>query len=258
MKENGKLTVLLAAAALLATSCLQLMNSGEIQVRTFEDGAPMARVLKGDFTMGNNTGDADERPEHTVTLENYWIDLYEVTNEQYAGCVKEAKCRDNVKYDGFTDPRQPVVGVSWLDAARYCEWAQKRLPTEAEWEKAARGDDGRDYPWGDELDCTRANYRECGRNSTMPVGSYPNGKSPYGAFDMAGNAAEWVVDWYDPNYYSAQDQKVNPKGPDNGKYRVIRGGMWLRYAYQMESPDRAAQTPDTRNNSTGFRCAKDD
>jgi len=250
------LTGSLVLAALLTVSCVKQGGGGGAEMKTFGDSSPMVRVPKGAFLMGSSTGEADERPEHNVLLNTFWIDKYEVTNEKYVICVAAGKCRENEKYLGFADPDQPVVGVSWFDAADYCSYVGKRLPTEAEWEKAARGQDSREYPWGNNLDCTLANYRECRVGKTMPVGSYPNGASPYGLLDMAGNAAEWCSDWYDPNYYQ-NSPKSDPKGPESGKYRVIRGGMWLRFAYQMRSADRAAQSPDRRNNTTGFRCAKD-
>ena len=144
-----------------------------------------------------------------------------VTQAEYNECVSSGKCSANQKYDGFTGDRQPVVGVNWNDARTYCEWAGKRLPTEAEWEKAARGTDGRIYPWGNTIDPTRANYADSGIGKTSKVGSYPSGASPYGALDMAGNAWEWVADWHDKNYYRNSPSK-NPQGPDSGKYRVLR------------------------------------
>jgi len=255
MKVYGRMAGTLALFVILVTSCIRMGGSGA-QIKTFADGAAMARAPKGAFIMGSSTGNADQRPEHNVVLTTFWIDQYEVTNERYVACVSAGKCRENEKYEGLTDSDQPVVGVSWFDAADYCAFVGKRLPTEAEWEKAARGQDGREYPWGNSLDCRLANYRECRVGKTTPVGAYPAGASPYRLLDMAGNAAEWVNDWYDPNYYQ-RSPKDGPKGPETGKYRVIRGGMWLRYAYQMRSADRAAQSPDTRNNTTGFRCAKD-
>lgn len=243
------------ALLVLAISACPPKREENVSMKVFPDGSLMALVPKGSFMMGNNEGEADERPEHALLLDAYWIDVYEVTNSDYEKCVQAGKCREKEKYEGFDAPSQPVVGVSWFDAFDYCAWVGKRLPTEAEWEKAARGEDRRDYPWGNTLDCLHANYRECGRGATTIVGSYPEGKSPYQLFDMAGNAAEWVADWYDPNYYTASPPE-NPKGPESGKYRVVRGGSWVRYAYLMKSSDRAGQSPDTRNNSTGFRCAK--
>lgn len=252
---NRTVSALILLVFILVYPACPPVGEEEISIKVFSDGSLMARVTKGSFIMGNNEGEADERPEHSVMLDAYWIDVYEVTNSDYEKCVQAGKCRAAEKYKGFDDPSKPVVGVSWFDAADYCAWVEKRLPTEAEWERAARGDDGRFYPWGNTLDCLHANYRECALKSTTTVGSYPEGKSPYNLMDMAGNASEWVADWYDPNYYASSPIE-NPKGPETGKYRVVRGGSWLRYAYLMKSSDRAALSPHTRNNSTGFRCAK--
>lgn len=247
--------LILSALVIFIISTCSPKGQKNLSIKVFPDGSLMVLVPNGSFIMGSNEGEADERPEHTVLLDAYWIDVYEVTNSDYDKCVQAGKCRQKEKYEGFDAPSQPVVGISWFDASDYCAWVEKRLPTEAEWERAARGEDGRIYPWGNNLDCLHANYRECGRSFTITVGSYPQGKSPYQLMDTAGNAAEWVADWYDPNYYAASPPE-NPKGPENGKYRVVRGGSWVRYAYLMKISNRAGQSPETRNNSTGFRCAK--
>ena len=160
----------------------------------------MVSVPAGEFWMGcNEQADKrcnfDEKPYHKVYLDAYYIDKYEVTQSEYNECVTTDKCPANRKKDGFTGDRQPVIGVSWEDADTYCKWAGKRLPTEAEWEKAARGTDGRVYPWGNSFDPTRANYAGA-LGKTSEVGSYPSGASPYGALNMAGNVWEWVADWY--------------------------------------------------------------
>ena len=229
----------------------------KFKTKVTTDGAIMARIPAGAFVMGDNQGEPDESPEHRVELKTFWMDITEVTYLLYEKCVAVGKCKPAEKYPDMTDPKQPVVGVSWDDAAAYCAYARKRLPTEAEWEKAARGTDGRAYPWGQTIDCTKANYRECGVGHTLPVGSYLEVASPYGMLDMAGNAWEWVADYYDPEYYPVSPPQ-NPKGPDSGKYRVARGGSWARPLYGMRSADRGAFKPETRSDDIGFRCAMDD
>ena len=195
--------------------------------------AVMVTVPAGDFTMGSN--DDDSKPAHQVYLNAFSIDKYEVTNAQYKQCVDAGKCSPPAKSESRTRnwyygvPKYnnyPVIYVSWDDAKRYCAWAGKRLPTEAEWEKAARGTDGRIYPWGNSFDARKLNSSEGGKGDTTAVGSYPDGASPYGALDMAGNVSEWVADRYDENYY-ANSPRNNPPGPSSGLGHVQRGGDWL-------------------------------
>ena len=234
----------------------------------------MVLVPAGDFWMGCNDRvdtecEDDEKPYHQVYLDAFYMDKDEVTQGEYSRCVQAGKCRDNKKYDGFTGDRQPVVGVDWNDAKSYCEWVGKRLPTEARWEKAARGTDGRKYPWGNQFDGTKLNF--CDQNceikkwkdqsvddgfaQTAPVGSYPNGASPYGTLDMAGNVWEWVADWYDKGYYSSSPER-NPTGPSSGPGRVLRGGSWLGGAKGGRASLRRYGEPSAQNNtSIGFRCA---
>ena len=224
--------------------------------------------------MGSDEGDSDEQPVHTVYLDAFYIDKTEVTNAQFAQFLNE---QGNQEEGGVTwldirgglisqsggqyQPKSgyedhPVIEVSWYGARAYCQWAGKRPPTEAEWEKAARGTDGRTYPWGEGIDCDHAQYSECG-GQTVPVGSKPKGVSPYGALDMAGNVWEWVADWYDSDYYGRSPSR-NPQGPDSGEYRVLRGGSWYfngshaRTAFRHNS-DR----PTLTNYSIGFRCAQE-
>lgn len=206
--------------------------------------------------MGSEDGDPDEKPRRRVYLDAYYIDKYEVTNALY-GKFMQATGRSAPTLWGanFNGPAQPVVGVSWDDAEAYCKWAGKRLPTEAEWEKAARGTDGRKYPWGEQWDSSRANSSEAKLNKTAPVGSYPAGASPYGAHDMAGNVWEWVADWYDANYYQRAPGS-NPKGPDSGQYRVLRGGSWLHVPWLLRSATRFWYVPTGRSYIIGFRCAQ--
>ena len=196
------------------------------------DSMTLVYVPAGEFLMGSTDADldakADENPQHKVTMDTFWIDRTEVAKDQYQKCVDAGKCAVPVcSGTGISD--HPVVCVSWQDATNYCAWAGRRLPTEAEWEKAARGTDGRKYPWGNEApDDKRLNYN-ANVGKTSAVGSYPSGASPYGALDMAGNVWEWVADWYDQNYYTSSPAQ-NPAGPDAGQFRVGAGRLVLRCA----------------------------
>jgi peptidoglycan hydrolase-like protein with peptidoglycan-binding domain len=198
-------------------------------------------------------------PVHTVHLDGFWIDRTEVTNAMYAKCVAAGSCEppfaSSYHREGYND--YPVYSVSWEQANTYCSWAGRRLPAEAEWEKAARGTDGRSYPWGEGLDCSLAYYSGCDKNAygviAKPVGSYPEGASPYGALDMAGNVSEWVVDRYDSDYY-AKSPARNPQGPGAGTYRVLRGGS-SEYGSNLHSAERGAMKFYNYTLTVGFRCA---
>ena len=211
--------------------------------------AGMVLVPAGPFIMGSNNGGGDEQPVHTVNLDGFWIDQYEVTNIQWKVYAQAA---GKAAKSGPND--YPVVYVSWYDARDYCAWAGKRLPTEAEWEKAARGTDGRTYPWGEGIGHDKANYLG-GPGRTAKVGSSPAGISPYGAHDMAGNVWEWVQDWYGSEYYSASPER-NPQGPLSSLRRVLRGGSWSS-SDGLRSSDRGGGGPSNWSNNIGFRCAKD-
>lgn len=236
---------------------------------TGKDGAPMVLVPAGEFMMGSRQDDKtsknDERPFHSVYLDAYYIDQYEVTTTGYAKFMQVTKriapehwSEDILKQHG----RKPVVGVDWMDAAAYCAWAGKRLPTEAEWEKAARGTDKRLYPWGSEAPTRqRANYNSLrfdfkDYGALTDVGSFEQGKSPYGAYDMAGNVYEWSADWYDENYYGKSLPR-NPEGPSNGEFRVLRGGAWDSVPVYVRSTYRYWAAPTARLVTVGFRCAQD-
>ena len=225
-------------------------------------GGPMVAVPAGEFWMGCNDrvdqecGD-DENPYHKVYMDAFYIDKYEVTQGDYDQCVQAGKCRDNKKYEGFTGTRQPVVGVDWNDAKSYCEWAGKRLPTEAQWEKAARGRDGRKYPWGNQkISCSLTNCSNCNKGKTLEVGGYPSGASPYGALDMMGNVWEWVADWYDKDYYSSSPER-NPMGASSGTSRVSRGGSWLDPAGHFRTSLRVNFIVSDQVDYIGFRCVGD-
>jgi len=253
---------------------------------TGKDGAPMVLVPEGAFMMGSSSQDidrwlvdhpintrsnfVDEVPQHRVTLDAFYIDQYEVTTSRYASFMQAAG-RPEPKNWSQTIPvsqaEKPVVGVSWEDAQAYCQHYDKRLPTEAEWEKAARGTDGRTYPWGNALPTTRhANVhldyskgiRDFDNYGVLTeVGSLPAGASPYGAHDMSGNVWEWVADWYGEEYY-VQSPEKNPKGPEQGKYRVVRGGSWYYGPFTARSADRYdGLVPTDRLVLVGFRCVQD-
>lgn len=184
-------------------------------------GVEMVLVPEGEFTMGSDIGPSVEQPAHKVFLDTYYIDKFEVTNVQYKVCVEEGVCEqptDATNFNNSDYAQHPVVWVDWNMARTYCEWRGARLPTEAEWEKAARGTDGRTYPWGEKLDSTYANYGKR-INNTTSVGEYPKGVSPYGAYDMAGNVWEWVDSWYDA--YPGNEASETDFGTT---YRSIRGG----------------------------------
>jgi formylglycine-generating enzyme required for sulfatase activity len=212
-------------------------------------------IPAGEFQMGSENGISDESPVHTVYLDEYQIGKYEVTNRQYNNCRQAGVCSGTAV---STNLDHPVVNVSWHNAKTYCEWVDGRLPTEAEWEKAARGTDGRTYPWGEGIDCDKANYdaEDYCVGGTSPIGSYESGKSPYGVYDMAGNVYEWVNDWYDGTYYQ-NSSSSNPLGPSSGSARVLRGGSWDYYDSNARSSLRFRSAPSYSDDYVGFRCARD-
>lgn len=205
---------------------------------------------------------ADEKPVHHVYLDAFYMDKYHVTVGQYAKYLEATGTEAPPEWEIMNQPRhqkRPVVNVSWSDAATYCKWAGKRLPTEAEWEKAARGTDGRLYPWGNGAPTRlHANFGKkewANHMALVPVGMFEMGKSPYGIYDMAGNAWEWVNDWYDHDYYKKSPTK-NPQGPTTGKSKVVRGGNWLYVQEFLRSSFRFNADPSGRQFGYGFRCAK--
>ena len=222
----------------------------------------MGLVPAGEFTMGSTTGDSDERPTHQVYLDAFSIDRYEVSVRQYAAFLQETGGDSPSDWKAMNQPsyqKRPVSNVDWADAAAYCKWAGKRLPTEAEWEKAARGTDGRLYSWGNKAPTPHhANYGQTGSSihgTLAPVGSFENGKSPYGLYDMAGNVWEWVSDWYDHDYYKDSPSQ-NPTGPSSGESKVLRGGSWDSGSQQLRSTLRYFHRSGHHHKNYGFRCAK--
>jgi formylglycine-generating enzyme required for sulfatase activity len=241
----------------------------------------MVRVPAGEFIRGSDKDDRS-KPVKKIFLDAFAMGLYPVTNREYKGFVDDngynreefwlaegwAWRQDRkVTEPGYWYDRQwngpnfPVVGVSWYEAAAYAAWLSKvkgksyRLPTEAEWEKAARGSDGREYPWGNEFDNNKCNSDESGLNRTGPVGIFPDGQSPYGCFDMAGNVWEWCADWYDEKYYKKCPAK-NPPGPAAGSQRVFRGGSWFFVAERCACAFRRYLRPVLRGYNLGFRLAR--
>ncbi len=229
------------------------------------DDAPMAVIPSGQFWMGRDGTEAleDERPRHQAWLDAYFMDVYEVTTARYAKFLSATGRQPPLfweQVDLSIHGDRPVVGVDWLDADAYCRWEGKRLPTEAEWEKAARGTDDRRYPWGNQPPTADfANYALGARFSydqvLMPVGRYEKGKSPFGLYNLAGNVWEWVQDWYEGDYYERSPER-SPQGPEQGQFKVLRGGSWSELPKYLLTYGRFKLPPNTRNSYTGFRCAK--
>src|SRR5438128_1916358 len=229
---------------------------------TGNDGAPMVLIPAGEFTMGSEQGDDDEQPVHRVVLDRFYLDTFEVTNGRFAKFV--AAIQSEPPW-GFADQETPVIHaeqpvrwVNWLEATGYCLWAGKRLPTEAEWEKAARGTDGRIYPWGNEPPTpTQAVFGlKEGAETVSPIGNRDTGRSPYGIHDLAGNLYEWVADWYDETVYTS-NPAIDPRGPVEGTVKVQRGGSYLNNPYRLRASFRTKSDPTEHAPNVGVRCAQD-
>jgi len=266
--------MMLMGIVLVAAPAVTVAQGLEKEVKG-KDGAPMVLIPEGSFPMGVPHGDRDggrdEYPRHDVFVNDFYIDKFELTNSRYLEFVKATNHRipQNPKnatrnlWEGETITEsladRPVVNVDWADAQAYCQWAGKRLPTEAEWEKAAKGTADRRFPWGNvEPTNKHLNFNQqwIGEKTLMPVGSYELGKSPFGVYDMAGNVWEWVNDWYDAKYYEKSPAK-NPMGPESGTKRVLRGSGWQNETPTVRIFTRVDSDPTIRNESTGFRCAMD-
>jgi formylglycine-generating enzyme required for sulfatase activity len=249
------------AAALAPTATFQPPTATPIPpAPPPEVEAGMIAIPAGEFTMGS--ANKIERPPHTVFVDAFEMDRFEVTNEQFerfvaeTGYVTDAEKAGDTSWRYYAEgkPNHPVVKVSWNDAKAFCEWAEKRLPTEAEWEKAARGTDGRTYPWGNDWDVNKANTKDAGYRGTTIVGSFSDGASPYGVMDMAGNVAEWTSDWFQPYPgYPGGDGEAQYFGE---KYRVIRGGGWFSDQELVRTTERSASSVELANDDVGFRCAR--
>lgn len=245
---------------------------------TDKDAAVMVFVPAGEFLMGTSDADIEqykvlfplrnisrfdnERPQRTVFVDAFYIDRTEVTNRQYKQFLAETgyEPKHYLDYLPYNAPDLPAAVLEWEDAVAYAEWAGKRLPTEAEWEKAARGTDGRFWPWGNEWDATKLSGNDGtglkdGYKQTAPVAQFPQGASPYGALDMAGNLWEWVSDWYDADYYRKNPSNVNPQGPETGDGHVLKGGGWAENLDFTRCASRLGGNPGSL--LRGFRCAMD-
>jgi formylglycine-generating enzyme required for sulfatase activity len=250
-----------AAAATLVVATLAYYFLARNPTNATRDGAPMVLVPGGEFQMGD--GELD--PLRHVHVDPFFIDVYEITTERFAsfltanGGIAPPDHWEDVKLE--RDRERPVIGVSWHDADGYCRWAGKRLPTDAEWEKAGRGTDSRKFPWGDAAATpAHANFlNEADApypNGLHPVGKHPKGQGSAGTFDQAGNASEWVADWYTDSFDRRNDSR-NPKGPPSGDGKVLRGGGWHEGEQRMTVTARYHASPDTRADDLGFRCARD-
>ncbi len=247
-----------------APTATPILDIGSTRVSSI-DNMTMVYVPSGDFLMGSPdaVGEDDEHPQHTVYLDAYWIDQTEVTNGMYELCVNEGACTppsnnsSNTRsfyYGNFTYYDYPVIYVDWDQAQAYCKWAGRQLPSEAQWEKAARGTDGQVYPWGNNSpDSFLTNYNSI-VGDTTEAGNYPFGDSPYKVKDMAGNVWEWVADWYYNRIYYSQSQS-NPIGSTLGEFHVLRGGSWTNYIYNIRSAYRSKDSPSSASSNIGFRCS---
>src|SRR5438132_9669266 len=303
MKVHRRLTAKLSALTVLAlstlaTGALAVTSGGNDVADVVPEWTPdgrktathlatlppkdeMVQVPAGSFLMGSNrqvdrNAYPQELPQRTVDLDAYEIDKYEVTAVQYLRYVLANNLPPLVdwKWGGAFQEvmaSHPVMHVSWFEADAYCKWAGKRLPTSSEWEKAARGTDGRLYPWGNQpAGLSRANFGRTGLSGPVrdghrrllryppiiSVDKYENAVSPYGVFQMAGNVAEWTADWYDPNYYKTASDR-NPKGPEQGTQKAFRGGGWIDSTPSVRPAQRNGTNPNTKMNWLGFRCARD-
>lgn len=254
---------------LLFCTCGNNRNKPETTYSAIDRESDMTLVPAGYFTRGSEKGEIDEKPVRRIWLDSFYIDRFPVTNAQYAFYLTETGSQKPLywKDECCNDPKQPVVGVSWEEAIAYCKWRSKKdgveytLPTEAQWEKAARGEDNRTYPWGNQSPTDKRAPTKI--TERMPaVGLCELGQSPYGVSDMVGNVWNWCLDWYEKKYYRTAPER-NPSGPVRGRRKVVRGGNWLFLgccsgtpAYALRTSRRNAFHPHIRKKSIGFRCVR--
>lgn len=219
----------------------------------------MVQIAAGTFTMGSDAGNPDSKPPHPVEVQAFLLDQYEVTNADFRKFVEatnyqtDAEKANDKPWTAFAEGKDnhPVVKVSWNDAKAFCEWAGKRLPTEAEWEYAARGTDGFAYPWGNDFDVKKVNGKDSGIRGTTAVGSYPDGASPFGVLDMAGNVREWTAEVAQPYPGNSTPSKLY-----GNELYIVRGGGWFDMDSQLTTFFRNSGTAATANDDLGFRCAQ--
>lgn len=261
--QNGTLTMEKIRLDLASFDLGRKSSVTPIDVKTSEfDGMLQVYVPEGEFLMGRGEvyKNADS-PQHLVYLDAFWMDKYEVSNAMYLKCMQTGGCTelvsDNIYYQNWVYRDHPVTYVTWDQAGEYCQWAGRRLPTEAEWEKAARGTDGHMYPWGDEAPNPRlANFSGSMIHEAVSTYRYPLGASPYGALNMSGNVREWVADWYDPQYYTTTPY-MNPKGAESGDERSMRSGSYNEDGREVAVTSRYRHEPQSAGLSRGFRCSED-
>ena len=249
-----------------APSSAPALDYSMYKTKISDEGREMVQVPEGPFIMGSKDGDPDEMPERQTYLKAFYIDTKEVSQEEYARFAKMTK-RPLPKIEVFEDdqskllrPEFAAMSMTWDEAVAYCKWAGKRLPTEAEWEKAGRGEGKRKYAWGDTFMSGRANANvdgsEDGFRYLAPPGSFETGRSPYGIYDMTGNVAEWVADSYDEHYYQKAPYR-DPKGPEPGELKVVRGGSWRETQHNARLSKQFAAKLWRTDITIGFRCASD-
>jgi formylglycine-generating enzyme required for sulfatase activity len=260
MNPRWILALTLPATLLSAAGCYRHARRDAPSEAPSHIATALVGVPGGTFTMGDQNGEPDEYPERSVSVGSFRLEKFEVSNAQYRACVAAKACDPAPWLDdaNLGKDDHPVVGATWLDAERYCAWIGRRLPTEAEWEYAARGPDLRKWTWTGAFDPKRANTQGAadGYALTAPVASFGEGASPFAASHLCGNAAEWVADYYDPTYHRTGAGTTDPTGPTSGRERVVRGGSYRDPSHLVRVSARRAQIPTEADNTIGFRCAR--